>query len=353
MVRRYELPLVAATRLGPARLAMRAGLVVELRGHGDSSGNNLVGRGEAAPAYWIDGTDMDALAIELRRFAASPAAHELARPSFAMEDMQGWQELTPPARCAIESAGLDLHAQLQGKSVAQVLGGSDRVTLDVSALLGGDTAEAVHAQAASLCERGYRVLKLKVGGIDIDHDIRRIRAAQAAVGNRGTLRLDANGSWLEHEAEAVLGTCGDAPIELAEEPLRLPTPEALARLREKTGVAVAMDESIVSAGDLRCFADSCDAVVLKLARVGGPSAAIRLARQARDHGLRVVFTDSIETIIGRRATLHAAAALAEPRAAVGLGGAVLLARDLLEDPGDLAARVLVHGPGLGLPSLTL
>lgn len=347
-VRRYELPLVAATRLGPARLATRAGLVVELRGQG-----GLVGRGEAAPAYWIDGTDMHALTVELQRFAGSPSGQALDDSSLVLAELKEWGQLTPPARCAIDSAVLDLRAQLQGKSVAELLGGPESITLEVSALLGGDTPEAVHAQAVNLCERGYRVLKLKVGGVAADHDIARIRAAHAAMGDRGTLRLDANGAWLGHEAVAVLGACKDAPIELVEEPLCVPSPETIAHLREKTGLPLAMDESIVSAEDLQRFADSCDAVVLKLARVGGPSAALLLARQARDQGLRVVFTDSIETAIGRRATLHVAAAAAEPRAAVGLGGAVLLAKDLVDDPDDAAARVVVHGPGLGLgtPSL--
>ena len=42
--------------------------------------------------------------------------------------------------------------------------------------------------------------------------------------------------------------------------------------------------------------------------------------RAREHGLRCVLTDSIETAIGRAAVVHTAAALGGAPEAIGLGG---------------------------------
>ncbi|MFM7736876.1 MAG: enolase C-terminal domain-like protein, partial [Alphaproteobacteria bacterium] len=136
-------------------------------------------------------------------------------------------------------------------------------------------------------------------------------------------------------------------LELVEEPLAGSPPLELARLRRATGVPIGLDESVVDMNDLERFdaCEACDAVVLKLARLGGPRAAVAIARRARELGLEVTWTDSIETRVGRQATLHAAAADGPVhRRAVGLGGAVLLVEPGVPEDG---ARVDVLGPGLG------
>jgi L-alanine-DL-glutamate epimerase-like enolase superfamily enzyme len=65
-------------------------------------------------------------------------------------------------------------------------------------------------------------------------------------------------------------------------------------------------------------------VVLKTSRVGGPTRLVALARRAAAARLPVVVTDAIESAVGMRAAVHAAAAVAgDAGAAVGLGGAQL------------------------------
>ena len=72
-----------------------------------------------------------------------------------------------------------------------------------------------------------------------------------------------------------------------------------------------------------------------------------MAARATRAGIAVVFTDSIESVVGRTAVVNVAAAAyessgAEPRA-VGLGGLFLL------DDGDEAeGEIVVHGHGLGI-----
>lgn len=335
-----------ATRLGPTRATTRAGLLVELR-----LPSGEIGRGEAAPAYWLDGSRLDLVETELRAFAASRAACRLLE-SYAIDDVSALPAtLSPAARCALDTALLDVTAQRRGMSVTELLGGAAETALDVGALLVGETSDAIHGEAATLVARGFGVLKLKVGGVDAALDVARIRAARAGGGGAVRLRLDANRAWDESTACEVLAAVASPDVEYVEEPLRTPEPAALARLRRRTGVALAMDESVRTADCIMRFAacGACDVIVLKLVRIGGPRAALALARHARALGLQVALTDSIETIVGRSATVHVAAALSRPHRAVGLGGTTLLARDVtVATAPEAGPQVLARGPGLGL-----
>jgi L-alanine-DL-glutamate epimerase-like enolase superfamily enzyme len=145
------------------------------------------------------------------------------------------------------------------------------------------------------------------------------------------LRLDANRAWDPETARRFCAVVADADIDYVEEPLRRTTPEDLATLRSKTGVPVALDESISTAADLDCYvtARSCDAVVLKLTRIGTPYVFIELASRATSRGIGVTVTDSLETEIGQRIALHLAAAIGA-RSATGLAGSALLADATLD-----------------------
>jgi O-succinylbenzoate synthase len=89
-------------------------------------------------------------------------------------------------------------------------------------------------------------------------------------------------------------------------------------------------------------------VVLKPARLGGPTAVLEVAREAARFGITVVVTDSIETSVGRALAAHVAAALPGEVQPIGLGGASVLE----SDPHGLLPvqlpRLRVSGPGLGL-----
>src|SRR5207253_9962157 len=101
----------------------------------------------------------------------------------------------------------------------------------------------------------------------------------------------------------------------------------VASLARTTDVPLALDESIVDAADLERVIETGAPVhvVLKAVRVGGPTRLVALARRAHAASLPVVVTDGIESAVGMRVALHAAAAVPGAVHAVGLGGAQLLA----------------------------
>jgi muconate cycloisomerase len=115
-------------------------------------------------------------------------------------------------------------------------------------------------------------------------------------------------------------------------------------------VRVALDESVRNRADLgrAITRGGFQVLVLKLERAGGPLAALAMAEVAAAAGIEVVFTDSIESPVGRAATAHVAAAAQrhtgfEPRP-LGLGGLLLLD----DAPKSPRPAFVVDGPGLGI-----
>jgi o-succinylbenzoate synthase len=163
------------------------------------------------------------------------------------------------------------------------------------------------------------------------------------------LRLDANRAWTFKAAEDVLKRFSRYQIEFVEEPLKSAQPGDLARLRDATGVSLALDESISGRSDLEEFIanDTADYLVLKTARVGGPSRLVEIARLAQSAGMKVVVTDSIETSVGMSVAVHVAAVLSPPRSATGLGGARALSSISISGLDlRMAPRLTACGPGL-------
>lgn len=364
---RSEILLEHPAAAGRAALLTRE--VTWLRLRGDDGAQGI---GEASAVDWLSQRSAAATRRELADLAAQivatrPLASELLERSFDVS-------LSSTARAGLQCALLDLEARRRGVSLARLLGATSDATLAVSALLSGDPALATE-EAARYRSQGFGSVKLKVGAAGAGDDIARILDVRAAAGPQMRLRLDANGAWNEVDAESVMRGVGDAGIDFVEEPLADDSPHRLALMRAlRAHAPIAVDESIPCSRDLDAViaAGAADVLVLKLERVGGPLPALALAEIARREGLRVVFTDSIESGVGRAATSHVAHAAGSGEA-LGLGGAFFLdsaplctTEAMMDDAGRAAAVAdapqapirpatqapapffVIRGPGLGV-----
>ena len=317
--------LALRTPLTTARgvLNHRHGFLLRIRGE-----HGLVGLGEANPASWVDGESLEETERSLR---------ELAR------GIDRGDDLSPAARSALDTALLDLDARQAGVAACRHLGGSPR-PVPLAALLGEATERGLAGELAQALREGFGCFKLKVGA-DLASDLARLSLVRHEGGERAAIRLDANRAWTFDEARRALDAFAAFTPEHVEEPLRSSEPSELARLRAETVVPIAADESLRSPHDLEKLAaeHAIDVAVLKLARLGGPRPTLALARRAGELGLRVVLTDSIDTMIGCAAMLHVASALSAPICFVGLAGPRLLAADV-----PRGALVEPAGPGLGV-----
>lgn len=333
----FRRPLVT----GAGRITVRAGFFLDLV---DDSGET--GRGEASPAYWLGDEDLGVTAAVLEGtpgLAGRTDAELIA-------SIDAWRERSPAAACALDTARLDLVARAAGVSVASQLSaaGTSAAALPrqvpVAALLGADGPADLADEVRDVVGQGYRTLKLKVGGRTLSEEVARLAAVRTVAGTQIRLRLDANRAWTFDEACAALTALAPFAPEFIEEPVRTADGDTWESLRN-LGVTLARDESIASVADYDRLGPSADVLVVKAARLGGPTATLALGTRARADGRRVVVTDALETATGCALATHLAAVLHLPGEAVGLGGARLL------DPASAHAAAARPWSDVGWPGL--
>lgn len=339
-VAEFELALRRPLQTARGTITTRRGFVLRL-----SSEDGFQGLGEASPAYWLGGEKIEETRASLDRLLARAAKRPIS------SELRRLSSLSRSVICALDSALLDLEARARGVSLAALFRGEENEPLAVCALLAESDLDSLAGEAERTAKRGYGCVKLKVGGGPIAGDAERVRAIRERVGDSVSIRLDANRAWTFSEAAEALAAFAPFDIELVEEPLRSADPRELARLRRESRVRIAVDESVVSIEDLSRIvrSNAADAVVIKLARLGGPTPSLNVAHAALAAGLAVVVTDSIETSVGAAVATHLAAALPPPlRLPIGLGGAALLTTDLLGGERVPTPMVRPRGPGLGI-----
>jgi o-succinylbenzoate synthase len=338
-VRRFEVSLRRSLVTSAGTLRERRGFLVRVA---DAEGN--VGLGEASPAYWLGDESLEHVESVVQDLQGVVGADD------PLAGLDEWRLRSPSVACALETACLDLEGRRREVSVAELLGGVGGREVPVSALLFGGVPDAVARTAASLAELGHPAVKLKVGAGDVADDVQRLESIRAVCGAGLAVRLDANRAWSVGKARKALTALKPFGPAFVEEPLTGGTPVEWRSLRTEIGVPLAGDESIPNLPTLRAFAEAraLDVVVLKPARLGGPTAVLDVAREAARFGITVVVTDSIETSVGRALAAHVAAALPGEVQPIGLGGASVLE----SDPHGLVPvqlpRLRVSGPGLGL-----
>jgi o-succinylbenzoate synthase len=345
-VARYRLPLRQPLRAPGGLVTSRAGLVLRV-----VDAHGAVGVGEASPAYWIGVDSVESAAAALSEIAAADGDTTAAalRERFLDEGVLPCR--SPAAACALDTALLDLEGQAAGVPIARLFADEPPRSLAVSVLLTAEGEREIARAAEHASRAGFVAVKLKVGADPLD-DARRVAAARRGAGRGIELRLDANRAWSRDDAERFLALVAIHAPTFVEEPLRDPSPHAIAPLRDASGVRIALDESISNVATLEAYAAArgADVLVLKAASWGGITPAVAAGRRALELGLDVVATDSIETSIGMAAALQLAAAVSRAPAAIGLGGRAALEGDAARDRYRVpdGPRVPLPGPGLGV-----
>jgi L-alanine-DL-glutamate epimerase-like enolase superfamily enzyme len=291
-----------------------------------------IGLGEAVPLSLRGGDQLAMIAEELRDWAIEPGEPNA--------------DLSAPARCAIETALLDLEARMAEVPVWSLLGARAADPVECNATLGAGEPLHVAQRALEWAELGFSSFKLKVG---VPGDIDQVALVRRAVGAEAKLRVDANGAWDPDEAVDELNAMHEeGHLELAEQPCR--TLGGLAALRERVSMPIAADESVADPEGARLAveAGACDLATVKLSKVGGPWEALKVAAV-----LPVWLSSALDGPVGIAAAAHTVQALPEngnAGVAHGLATQRLLAGRIASRRCELHDGFLhlPEGPGLGI-----
>jgi L-alanine-DL-glutamate epimerase-like enolase superfamily enzyme len=269
--------------------------------------NGTTGYGEASPAAYVTRETPTSVLFAVAGAAAEVENQDVRLYRRWSESLRSALPEAPAARSAIEMALLDALSRCMGVSLWQWLGGAvPEVRTDLSIPL--CAAEQAGESARTAAEAGYRSLKIKVGGPDLQADVERVLAVSHAAPGC-SLRLDANQGFSATTALQFTRRllAKQVRVELLEQPVARDDLEALAAVTRRSPVPVIADESVISPADaLRVAAmEAAHGVNIKLAK-SGVAGALEIVAIARAAGLRLMLGCMLESLLGLGAAVHLA-----------------------------------------------
>lgn len=232
-------------------------------------------------------------------------------------------------KAALEMALYDLRAQSLNLPLYQLLGGSQKTTFETDITISLNDIDTMLHDCQNAKERGYTILKIKVGE-HINRDYERIKAIAHSFPEM-TLRIDANQAWSAKESVTLLQKLEKQAIitELIEQPVKANDFRGMKYIKERTITPLLADESVFSAKQAIALLemDACDFINIKLAKCGGISHALKIADIAELYNVKCMIGCMLEGPISVGAAVHVASAKSNTITMLDLDGASLLANN--------------------------
>lgn len=211
----------------------------------------------------------------------------------------------------------------------------------------GDSAE-MRRRIDEKLNAGFRVLKMKIGGIDFESETDLLRYIRSRYSPETLeLRLDANGSFAAEVAAERLDILSKFHIHSIEQPVKAGQTDIMARICRDTPIPVALDEELIGMPDAESAAALLETIrpqyiILKPSLCGGLSGADLWADAAESRGIGWWATSALESNVG----LHAIACWVASRGVTmpqGLGTGMLY-YDNIPSPLELRGDRLYFNP---------
>lgn len=241
--------------------------------------NGCRGRGEGAPIGRYDEMPQSAVAF------LEHNSRLLGTDPFAIEQIGNRLAKVGPNQRAARSAVINALYDLCGRSVRLPvwrLLGLSRVgppTMHTISLGDPDTM----ARKAEQLTRHFKLLKLKLGGVD-GLDIDRVRAVRSTT--HLPLVVDVNEFWSFDDALEYLPQLSMFGVVYCEQPLMAGHMDAPA-LKRRSPIPIFLDEECITPTDILAARDRAHGVNIKLCKVGGLREALKMIDMARGVGLQV------------------------------------------------------------------
>ncbi len=257
------------------------------------------------------------------------------------------------AKCAIQTALLDIQAKRLGLPLSELLGGRLRTGVPVLWVLASGDTEKDIAEAKKMIElKRHNVFKLKIGSNPVEADVEHVLAIKKALGNDISIRVDVNRAWSELEAIRGIQMLQDGGIDLIEQPCALDNIDAMERLTRKFDIAIMADESLSGPQSAYQLAKRSAASVfaIKIAQSAGLHEACEVANIAKLAGIDLYGGTMLEGPVGTIASAHAFSTFENLAYGTELFGPLLLTQDILKTPlrYENFELVLPTGAGLGI-----
>lgn len=238
----------------------------------------------------------------------------IALPALLDSDPSAFDELAfteahaaNPAACAAVSMALwDMAGKIQQKPMYQLLGGNAR-PLPTSYTISLIPLDKALAQTRQALERGFKILKIKLGE-GVEADVRRLETICKLAGDAIPFRLDANQAYSASETLELLSRIETSHIQFIEQPTPRSDLDALRRVADASPVPVMADECVLNAEDVRrvIAAKAAPLINIKLMKCGGIREALAMDALCADAGIGTMVGCMDESALAISAGLHLA-----------------------------------------------
>jgi L-alanine-DL-glutamate epimerase-like enolase superfamily enzyme len=234
---------------------------------------------------------------------------------------QLWEDLYPRlknnlfALCALDIAAWDLYAKLQHKKLYEVwqLDISHNPLTDYT--IGIDT---IPNMVKKLKDFPWPIYKIKLGTREDIAIIKALREHTNAV-----FRVDANCAWQVDETLNNALELKELGVEFIEQPMPASDTEGMKVIYEQSVLPVIADESCILESDVAACSGLFHGINIKLTKCGGITPALRMIKEARKYGMKVMTGSMNESTVGTSAVAHLLPLLDY----VDMDGPLLLAED--------------------------
>lgn len=162
------------------------------------------------------------------------------------------------------------------------------------------------AQVKKKILAGFRCIKLKIGAIGWDEEMRLIEKIRSRYSKETiTLRVDANCAFTFEEAKEKLDVLGRYDIHSIEQPIKTGQWKEMAELCRNTPVPIALDEELIGLNYLHEKQAMLDTIrpqyiVIKPTLHGGISGSMEWVSEAQKRGIGSWMTSALESNVGLR-----------------------------------------------------
>src|SRR6266540_4600544 len=348
------LRLPFAQRFGAANVGAKASVdvvIVKIR-----STDGVVGIGETQA--WRRQGSAEVLANTVRVITDLFAPRLIGRSPYhidaIMKDLADTLHASFYPQAAVGDALHDLAARSHGIPVCEFLGGRcrDRIRVGLAILQSGDFG-AIWPVAEDALARGYRHLRLKIGG-DLEDDVAKVRSLRKEAGDTIVLRADANGALRFDQALPLLRRLEEFQLDMVEQPVAMWDLEAMSALARSVRIPISADESISSEHSLIEIVRrrAASMIQTKIGKNGGLFYCKRLWTIAQAAGVAALPGNHPTTSVAATAMAHLCAAWPweVPVGEFSNGPTDILAEDIVQEPMVLEDGTvkLPEGPGLGV-----
>ena len=255
------------------------------------------------------------------------------------------------AKCAVQTALLDIEAKRRNLPLSELLGGRLRDRLPVLwVLASGNTEKDIAEAKQMIAAKRHNVFKLKIGSRPVQDDIDHVCAIKEALGDDVSIRVDVNRAWSEMQAIKGIQELQEGGIDLIEQPCAIEQTDVLARLTARFDVAIMADEAVMGPQSAYRLAkaNAADVFAVKVEQSGGLIEACEVAKIADLAGIDLYGGTMLEGPVGTIASAHTFSTFKNLAYGTELFAPLLLTEQILKQPLTYENFELVVPTGAGL-----